>query len=195
MHILKYFLLITTCTAYFFPQTFAVEVTKVNITKLEHRANQDSAEDQYNLGQLYEKTNNQGITQDYFKAIEWYTKAANQGLAKAQYSLGKLYEKSQGVPQDYAKAVELYTKAANQGLVDAQYSLGQLYEKKHQNMPQDYTKAIEWYTKAANQKIILNKNNIASYAIPRNSYYRIVNLISSADFKKSQNIPIIKEFF
>ncbi|CAI3960410.1 unnamed protein product, partial [Commensalibacter communis] len=45
------------------------------------------------LGKLYEQ-NHSNVSQDYVKAVEWYTKAANQGLIEAQYSLGKLYEQN-----------------------------------------------------------------------------------------------------
>ncbi|CAI3940620.1 unnamed protein product [Commensalibacter communis] len=195
MNIFKKITLFTIITVSCFPlQSFATDTPKTEISSLEQKANQGSAEAQYDLGQLYEKTNNKGVSQDYFKAVELYTKAANQGLASAQYSLGKLYEESRGVPQDCAKAVEWYTKAANQGLIEAQYSLGKLYEQNHSNVSQDYVKAVEWYTKAANQKIVLNKENITSYLIPQNSYNKLKSLLSSSDFKKSQDILKIKEY-
>ena len=57
---------------------------------------------------------NDGVTKDYKKAVEWYTKSAEQGYARGQYSLGYMYHNGKGVTKDKAKAVECFTKAAEQ---------------------------------------------------------------------------------
>ncbi|QIC72349.1 sel1 repeat family protein [Acinetobacter indicus] len=57
---------------------------------------------QYNLGVMY--ANGQGVTQNYSKAFEWYSRAAAQGDADAQYRLGLMYASGQGVTQNYSKA-------------------------------------------------------------------------------------------
>ena len=61
---------------------------------------------QYNLGVMY--ANGQGVTQNYSKAFEWYSRAAAQGDADAQYRLGLMYASGQGVTQNYSKAFEWY---------------------------------------------------------------------------------------
>ncbi|WP_171251809.1 tetratricopeptide repeat protein, partial [Acinetobacter baumannii] len=68
---------------------------------------QDNAEAKYYLGILYEE--GYGVTQDYKKAFEWYSKAANQGNAEAQNNLGAMYALGQGVEQNYKKAFEWYS--------------------------------------------------------------------------------------
>ena len=103
---------------------------------------------QTGLGYCYE--NGQGVTQNYGKAIEWYTKAAEQGYALAQNYLGICYASGQGVTQNYGKAVYWYTKAAEQGDARAQYILGDCYAK-GRGVTQNYAKAVEWFTKAAEQ--------------------------------------------
>jgi len=75
------------------------------------------------LGYMYK--NGEGVSQDYTKALDWYTKAAEQGFAKAQYNLGLIYvEGGEGIPQDYNKGLDWLTKAAEQGLAEAQANWG-----------------------------------------------------------------------
>lgn len=66
---------------------------------------------QYNLGVMYER--GQGVKQDYFKAVEWYTKAAQQGKAEAQYNLGVMYENGRGVRKNLAQAKEWFGLACD----------------------------------------------------------------------------------
>jgi len=75
-------------------------------------SNQKKTYTQFKLGVMYER--GQGVTQNYQKAIEYYTKAANQGCNDALFSLGGVYYTGKGVPQNYQKAIEYYTKAVNQ---------------------------------------------------------------------------------
>ncbi len=49
--------------------------------------------------------NGKGVTKDYKKAVEWYTKAAEQGDAYGQCNLGTMYLFGNGVTKDYKKAV------------------------------------------------------------------------------------------
>ena len=55
-----------------------------------------------------------GVTKDYKKAVDWYTKSAEQGYASGQWNLGVMYQNGDGVTMDKSKAVEWYTKAAEQ---------------------------------------------------------------------------------
>lgn len=107
-----------------------------------------NVEAQYRLGICYYI--GQGITQDYTKAVYWYTKAANQGHSNAQNSLAVCYENGQGVSQDYAQAFNWYKKSADQGNSDAQNNLGHCYYS-GQGVAQDYKQAFKWFKKSANQ--------------------------------------------
>ncbi|WP_201508462.1 tetratricopeptide repeat protein [Psychrobacter alimentarius] len=79
---------------------------------------------QNNLGTFYE--NGYSVSQNYAKALEWYSKAADQGLDVAELNIGGLYENGYGVPQDYDKAFEWYQKAADQGNQEASNRIGKL---------------------------------------------------------------------
>jgi TPR repeat protein len=61
----------------------------------------------------------EGVPQNFVKALEYWEQAALQGHANAQYNLGVLYY-GQGVPQDFVKAREYLEQAARQGHARAQ---------------------------------------------------------------------------
>ncbi len=115
---------------------------------------------QYNLGCSY-RDGSDGMPQNYFKAIEWYTKSAEQGYSIAQYMLGLLYSDGR-VPVNYEKAIEWYTKAAEQGNADAQCNLGNCYED-GESVEKDLKKAVELYTKAADQGNAQAQCNLGNY--------------------------------
>lgn len=54
-----------------------------------------------------------GVSQDYHKAVEWYTKAAHQGDEDAQYELGVMYAEGKGVPQNKSTAKRYYGQACD----------------------------------------------------------------------------------
>lgn len=65
-------------------------------------AQKGNAEGQYQMGYAYYHGN--GLTQDYEKAVEWFTEAGNQGHIKAQEMLGSMFYFGQGVEQDLAES-------------------------------------------------------------------------------------------
>ena len=71
-------------------------------------AAQGDAVAQSNLGMLY--YDGYGVSQDYARAVEWYTKAADQGNASALSNLGMMHMEGCGVSQDYKRAVEWFTQ-------------------------------------------------------------------------------------
>jgi len=107
-------------------------------------AEQDDAESQYKLGELYQ--DGEGVEQDIEKAVFWYLKTARQGHAQAQKQVGLLYHEKMKLE----KAVEWYQKAAEQGHVDAQLTLGRMYEHA-QGVQKDLEQAVFWYLEAAKQ--------------------------------------------
>ncbi len=109
-------------------------------------ANNGNSKAQCALGAIYDL--GIGVTKDYKKAINWYTKAAEQGIAEAQHNLGAMYHKGRGVFKDYKKAVNWYTKAAEQGITESQFNLGFMYQK-GKGVIKNYKEAFNWYIKAA----------------------------------------------
>ena len=53
--------------------------------------------------------------------MKWYTKAANQGYAKAQYYLGKAYDKGEGVAKNDSEAMKWYQKTVKNNYPQAAY--------------------------------------------------------------------------
>ena len=84
---------------------------------LQKKAEMGDANAQTLMGIMY--YNGHGVTIDYSKAADWFTKAADKGDAQAQYLLAAMYGKGQGVQKDFSKADELMRKAAAQGYEDA----------------------------------------------------------------------------
>ena len=72
------------------------------------------------------------------------------GFAKAQYQLGRAYEKGYGVAKSDKTAVKYYKMAAEQGHAKSQYQLGRAYDK-GDGVKEDDAKAFQWYSKAAQQ--------------------------------------------
>jgi len=92
-----------------------------DVISLQEKAEQGDVEAQFKLGVAY--TKGQGVSQDYTKAVEWFSKAAEQGHAISQFNLGCMYLSGRGVSQDDAKATEWLHKAAEQGNKEAKYFL------------------------------------------------------------------------
>ncbi len=53
--------------------------------------------------------------QNYFKAIEAFTKVCNDGNAEGCFQLGVLYEKGEGIAQNKYKAATYYAQACQGG--------------------------------------------------------------------------------
>ena len=101
-----------------------------------------------------------GVTQDYKKAVEWFTKSAEQGYAEAQNNLGVCYNDGLGVKKNAKTAVEWYKKAVEQGDDEAHNNLGMCYFR-GEGVAQDYKKAVELFTKIAKQGHATAQNNLA----------------------------------
>ena len=65
----------------------------------------------------------------YKEAVPKLQAAADKGHHKAQYRLGRCYDKGDGVKEDDKKAFELYMKSAKQDYAKAMYQLGRCYLK------------------------------------------------------------------
>ena len=103
-----------------------------------------SAEKLYNDGKdLYD-------AKRYEAAFPKLKAAAEKGHKKAQYRLGRCYDKGNGVEEDNVQAFEWYLKSAEQGYAKAQYQVGKSY-KNGEGVDKDIDKAFEYFTKAAKQ--------------------------------------------
>lgn len=87
----------------------------------------------------------------YELAFKKLLPAAQKGHKKAQYRVGRCYDKGHGVAENNAKAFAWYSKAATQGHAKSQYQLGKCYLKGKGTTP-NTTKAKAWLLKAVNNK-------------------------------------------
>ena len=107
-------------------------------------ASAQSAEKLYNDGkELYD-------AKRYEAAFPKLKAAAEKGHKKAQYRLGRCYDKGNGVEESNTLAFEWYLKSAEQGYAKAQYQVGKSY-KNGEGVDKDIFKAVEYFTKAAKQ--------------------------------------------
>lgn len=86
-------------------------------------ANAQSADKLYDKGKkLYDQ-------EQYKEAVPKLQAAADKGHKKAQYRLGRCYDKGYGVKENDQKAFELYQKSAKQDYAKAMFQLGKCYMK------------------------------------------------------------------
>jgi hypothetical protein len=84
---------------------------------------------------------------NYTAAFPLLKKAAEKGHKKAQYRLGRCYDKGHGVAEDNAAAFQWYKKSAAQDYAKAQYALGKCYLK-GKAVAADQKQAKTWLKKA-----------------------------------------------
>ncbi|MDO4738553.1 MAG: tetratricopeptide repeat protein [Bacteroidales bacterium] len=103
-----------------------------------------------NAEKLYNEGKSLYDAKKYEAAIEKLRPAAEKGHKKAQYRLGRCYDKGNGVEEDHQMAFYWYSKGAEQNHAKSLYQLGKCHYK-GKGTPVNYTKAVQYYTKAANQ--------------------------------------------
>lgn len=102
----------------FFRRFFILALTLATFTVV---ASAQDAKKLYQQGKaLYDAKN-------YTQAVPKLKAAADKGNKKAQYRLGRCYEKGRGVSKNLQMAFQLYTKAAAQNHAKSQYALGRCY--------------------------------------------------------------------
>lgn len=87
----------------------------------------------------------------YAEAVPKLQAAADKGHKKAQYRLGRCYDKGYGVAESSETAFKWYMKSAAQGYAKAQYRVGKCY-KDGDGVAKDKAKAVEYFTRAAKQE-------------------------------------------
>jgi hypothetical protein len=82
-------------------------------------------------------------------ARDIWEEAAEQGDQRAQFELGRLYEKGKGrmLRRDYPSAIHWYNAAARQGHPGALFALGRMSEE-GDGMRQNYLQAMRYYSLA-----------------------------------------------
>ena len=96
---------------------------------------------------LYEQGKKLYDQKKYTEAVKKLLPAAQKGHKKAQYRLGRCYDKGHGVQEDNQKAYQWYLKSAQQGHAKSQYQLGKCYMK-GKGCTKDAAKAKTWLLKA-----------------------------------------------
>jgi len=127
---------------------------------------------------IYEEGKKLYDAENYTAAVPKLQAAAEKGHKKAQYRLGRCYDKGYGVDENETKAYEWYLKAANQGSAKAQYQVGKCL-KNGSGVEKDRKKAVEWFAKAAKQD-----NGNAQLALGK-AYMKGKGIAADADKAKS----------
>ena len=97
---------------------------------------------------LYEEGKRLYDEKKYEQAFPLLKKAAEKGHRKAQYRVGRCYDKGNGVEEDNKTAFTWYEKAAKQDHAKAQYQLARYYMKGKGGVAVDTEKAAKLLKKA-----------------------------------------------
>ncbi len=88
------------------------------------------------------------MEQNYQKALQLFLNSNEEDYYRAQYQLGKIYEKGLGVETDLKQAATWYKKAAEHGHHKAQYRIGKFYTQ-GKGVGKNGIKAYAWLYAAA----------------------------------------------
>lgn len=127
-------------------------------------AEQNCAEAQFQLGDLYIYYDDKGISHDYDEAIYWLRRAAEQGYVKAHTYMGLCYENGLGVANNMDKAIQCYRYAAEKGEARAQSCLGNCL-KIGKGVEQSEEDAVYWRRRSAEQGFTQACYNMGVYYI------------------------------
>jgi len=117
-----------------------------------------------NVEKLYEEGKALYDAKEYAKAFPKLKTAAEKGHKKAQYRLGRCYDKGNGTEKDKPLAFKWYTKSAEQGFAKALYQVGKCY-KEGEGVEKDHVKAVSFFTKAARQENADARYQLAKYYV------------------------------
>ena len=88
------------------------------------------------VGSMYAQ--GEGVSQNYAKAREYFTKAANNGSVDGMIGFGSLYKGGFGVNEDCEEASKWYRKAAYEGSQEGADAIAHLYFTGGRNLSQSY---------------------------------------------------------
>ncbi len=95
-----------------------------------------------------------GMTQDYEKALEFYTQAAQQGSGRACACLARMYENGVGVERNLPEAFNWYKQGGECGDSGCLFALGKFHEKKQvpdHEPDRGIEDAVSYYERAASE--------------------------------------------
>lgn len=96
----------------------------------------------YTVGEMYEDGN--GVSQDYNRALYYYSAACGAGIPAACFDLGGMYENGRGRPQDNAEAAVYYERACSLENPFGCSRLSLMYSD-GRGVPQDNARAAAYY--------------------------------------------------
>ena len=100
-----------------------------------------------NTDEIYAEAKALYDAKNYKAALPKLKVAAEKGHKKAQYRLGRCYDKGHGTAENNNLAYECYAKSAAQNYAKGQLALGKCYMK-GKGTTADQAKAKAWLTKA-----------------------------------------------
>ncbi len=124
----------------------AADAQEPSLTALTAQADSGNANAQFTLGGRYLR--GEGVEQDNFAALRWFTLAAESGNANAQYNIAVMYLNGIGMVKDPAQAVTWFVRAADNGDPPSQYTLAVLLFNGQLGVPQNVPQAYKWFTLA-----------------------------------------------
>ena len=101
---------------------------------------------------LYEEGKALYDAKKYTAALEKLRPAAEKGHKKAQYRVGRCYDKGNGVEENNKLAISWYKKSADQGYYKAEYQMARAYLKGKGGLTADEKKAKAYLKKAVGGK-------------------------------------------
>lgn len=104
-----------------------------------------------NVETLYEEGKALYDAKNYEAALVKLRPAAEKGHKKAQYRMGRCYDKGHGVEENNKEAFKWYSKSADQGFYKAEYQMARSYIK-GKGVEPDEKKAKAWVKKAVSGK-------------------------------------------
>ena len=104
-----------------------------------------------NADALYEEGKALYDAKDYVAALAKLKPAAQLGHKKAQYRVGRCYDKGHGVEENNEEALKWYSESADQGYYKAEYQMARAYMK-GKGVPVNEKKAKMWLKRAIGGK-------------------------------------------
>lgn len=114
-----------------------------DLTALKTQAEAGSVTAQFDLGNRY--LEGDGVEQDNFEALRWFTLAAENGNGNAQYNIAVMYLNGIGVVRDPEQAVAWFVKAAENGDSPSQFTLGVLLFNGQLGLTENIPEAYKWF--------------------------------------------------
>ena len=130
--------LLTIVLLFFFSFQLYAQTSKDSITNV--------IANYYKLALQYKDGN--GVTMDYAKAYNYFSKAADLGDAQSIYAVGYLQYKGLGCSQDYVKAASLFAQGAKTGRDNSMYFYGLCWRNGY-GVDKNEDSAKYWLNKAA----------------------------------------------